>query len=150
MRRLAIIAAVLATAMPHAFASGSLDCTIKDKIVQLELHAGVTRGMGGPFFSFKAEMKSSLPNNPAVTFEIEHLAQRWLDEREAKLVIYRESESNMPHGYVEIRIETKRVSKKDEGRYAGTYVMEMYASAAEGKPERGPIQFRGRVTCSAE
>jgi len=154
MRRAIFSAAALIASTLTAAASGSLDCSIKDKSVQLFLHSGITRGMGGPFFDFKAELKISLPNVPkdlqSVTFEMEHLAQRWLDEREAKLVMYREREGDGPHGSVEVTIETKRVPKAEEDRYAGTYVMEIYETAAEGKPQPKPIKIRGRISCSAE
>jgi hypothetical protein len=152
MRVLLVGAALIASSLP-AVASGSLDCSIKDKSVQIELHSGITRGMGGPFFDFKAELKTSLPSVPkdlqAVTFEMEHLAQRWLDDREAKLVVYREREGDGPHGSVEMTIETKRIKKDDEGFYAGTYVLEINETAAEGKPQPKPVKLRGRITCSA-
>ena len=153
MRRPLICIAVLIAGGLPAAASGSLDCEIKDKSVQLTLHSGITRGMGGPFFGFKAELKTSLPGVPAdlkaMEFDGEHLAQRWLNEREAKLVIYRERQGDAPHGSVELTIETKRVSKNDEGRYAGTYVLQIDAAPADGK-EQKPITARGRISCSAE
>ena len=153
MRRTFLRIAVLIAGSLPAAASGSLDCEIKDKSLQLTLHSGITRGLGAPFFGFKAELKTSLPNVPAdlkaMEFDGEHLAQRWLNEREAKLVIYRERQGNAPHGSVEITIETKRVSKDDEGRYAGTYVLQIDAAPPDGK-EQKPIIARGRISCSAE
>ena len=144
------VAALLASGLPLA-ASGSLDCEIKDKSVQLTLHSGITRGMGGPFFGFKAALQTSLPKVPAdlkaVEFDSGHLAQRWLSEREAKLVIYRERQDKVSHGYVEIQIETKRRSKNDDGLYAGSYALTIYSASPDGAPEAKPITARGHISC---
>ena len=64
-------------------------------------------------------------------------------------MIYRERQGDAPHGSVEITIETKRVSRNDEGRYAGTYVLQIDATPADGKDQK-PITARGHISCSAE
>jgi hypothetical protein len=150
MRRFSFIAAALVALCAPGIANAGLSCTVKDKSVQLTLESGVTRGMGGPFFDFKAELKTNLPNVPKdfrqVKFADDHLPQRWLNDREAKLAIYRERDGE-PHGYVEIQIETKRVSKDDDGNYKGTYALTIHSVALAGKPEPKPITARGAISC---
>jgi hypothetical protein len=133
-----------------AHASEGLSCEASDKAVKLALEAGVSRGVGSGFFSFKGQLDILAPGAPKdfrkLEFEKEHLTQQWLDNRNLKLRVYRERAGD-PHGYVDIVIEAWP-RKDEEDEFRGGYVLTIFdipKAGAEGKT----TVLKGRVTCSA-
>ena len=133
-----------------AQASAGLSCEASDKTVKLELEAGISRGVGEGFFSFKGELEILAPGAPKdfrkVTFEKEHLTQQWLDGRNLKLRVYRERDGAL-HGYVDLVIEAWP-RKDEEDAYRGGYTLTIFdvpKADADGKT----TVLKGRVSCSA-
>lgn len=105
MRTISPAVLLLATlAANSAHASAGLSCEASDKAVKLALEAGLSRGVGDDFFSFKGELDILAPGAPKDFRKKEHLTQQWLDNRNLKLRVYRERAGD-PHGYVDIVIE---------------------------------------------
>ena len=75
------------------------------------------------------------------------LTQRWLDNRNLKLRIYRER-TGEPHGHVDIVIEAWPRKDSDDIEFRGGYVLTIFdipKAGADGKT----TTLKGRVTCSA-
>lgn len=134
-----------------AFASGGLSCKVEDKAVRLTIESGVTRGMGSPVFNFRGELEivdaavaDDLRKTP---FDAAHLAQYWLDGEELRMIVYRERESDKPHGYVEAVVKTKA---GEEGNYDGVYSITVFdmtgATGGDGKT----INIGGDISCFVE
>ena len=84
--------------------------------MQLALYSGITRGLGAPFFGCTAEVNDHpCPIVPAdlkaMEFDGEHLAQHWLNEREAELVTCRERLGDAPH-----RLPSRSRSQRNASR----------------------------------
>ncbi len=142
--------AILMVVSP-ASASGGLHCTADDKAVAFEVEGGVTHGMGGPLFSFRAEVDI---RNPTVagdlrktSFAKDNVAQYWLDGEELKLLLYRERDGDKAHGYVQLLIETK--AGGDDGSYDGRYALSVFDTEGEAA-EGTTLDMAGDVVCSAE
>lgn len=144
-----LAAIVLISMSGEAAASGSLWCDVEDKSVRLSVHGGVTRGMGGPLFSFdgQAEVRdTSAPADLRMTqFEKMHVSQYWLDGDELRLLLYQERAADKPHGYVQLTILGKA---GDEESYAGRYSLELFD--ADASPEGRRWTYEGDITCGAE
>jgi hypothetical protein len=134
-----------------ASASGGIDCGAKDRKLEFNLHAGVTRGMGSPIFAFQGKVdikdKSIAADLRKTSFSMDHVAQYWVDGKDLRLLLYREREGNKPHGYVELVIYTK--SAGDEIGYDGTYELTVYDGVGENA-EPKEAKFKGKVGCSVE
>ena len=150
MRILASLLVFLGTTTMAA-ATGGLSCEAKDEAVSLSLEGGLTRGMGSALFSFSGtlELRSDEVREDLrlTTFGREHVAQYWLDGEVLKLRLYRERESDAPHGYVEVIVETTR---GDDDTDRGDYIVAVYDMADAAADEVEPVQFSGAVTCSIE
>lgn len=135
-----------------AHASGGLSCEASDKAVKLALEAGVSRGVGSGFFSFKGELDILAPGAPKdfrkLAFGKEHLTQQWLDNRNLKLRVYRERDGE-PHGSVEIVIEAWPKKDAEDLEFRGGYTLTMF-DAPKGGGDGKTTVLKGRVTCSAE
>lgn len=131
-----------------ASASGGLNCRARDGSVDLELRSGVSRGLGGALFQFKAELrlkaKGIAPDLAKTAFAQENIAHSWVVGREARLLLYREREGSAPHGYVQITLLTR--AKPESMEAAGTYEVTVF-DAGEGGDGAGR-SFKGRANCS--
>jgi hypothetical protein len=151
MRTIVAAVSILSLAISSAHASAGMSCEASDKAVKLALEAGISRGMGDDFFSFKGELEILAPSTAKdfrkLVFEKEHLTQRWLDNRNLKLRIYREREGE-PHGSVDLVIEAW--PRKDSGdiEFRGGYVLTIFDIPKAGADGR-TTTLKGRVTCSA-
>lgn len=103
-RRSALAMGLLAISLvPHpAAASGNLTCTARDAAVDLEITSGVSRGLGGALFQFKAELnlkaRGIAPDLARIVFTQEHIAHSWVVGDETRLLLYRERTGSAPHG----------------------------------------------------
>jgi hypothetical protein len=150
MQNQMIAALLFLLAATSAHASEGLSCEASDKAVKLSIEAGISRGVGSGFFSFKGELEVLSPGVPKdfrkLTFSRDHLTQQWLDDRNLKLRIYREREGK-PHGYVDIVIEAWP-RKGDEVEFRGGYVLTIFDIPKPGTDGK-MTTLKGRVTCSA-
>jgi hypothetical protein len=149
-----IAGTVLLLASQMAFASGGLWCDIDDEVLKLTVESGVTHGMGGPVFNFRAraEVKSEeAPKHLKITeFTEEHLPQYWLDNYALNLSLYRETVGDLPHGYVSITIKTQP-NDEEEGSYAGDYELTVWDVGPEGSTEEPlKVSHAGKVMCGSE
>jgi hypothetical protein len=152
MRNTLLAAALITFAATSAHASGGLNCEASDKAVKLALEAGISRGVGSGFFSFKGQLDILAPGAPKdfrkLEFEKEHLTQQWLDDRNLKLRIYRERDGE-PHGYVDIVIEAWPRKDSEDLAFRGGYALTIFDVPKAGGDGKTTI-LKGRVTCSAE
>ncbi|MBL8578449.1 MAG: hypothetical protein JNK47_14585 [Mesorhizobium sp.] len=153
MRLVAV--AVLSICAGEALASGGLSCEAKDKAVSFDVSAGVSRGLGAAIFSFNGAVKvadKKVATDLANTaFELDHVAQYWLDGEELRLRLYREHEGDKPHGYVELEILTKALPGDDgEGIYEGSYSLGTYDTVDENTVEAITSSYEGKVSCFVE
>lgn len=150
MRALIAAISLLGSVLPAA-ASGGLDCSAKDKKVEFNLHAGVTRGMGSPIFAFESTVEiqdhSIAEDLRKISLTREDVAQYWLDGKDLRLLLYRERTGDKPHGYVELVIYTE--SAGDEIGYDGTYELMVYDGVGDNA-EAKEAKFKGKVGCSVE
>jgi hypothetical protein len=147
---LALTAAIGGGIAPAA-ASGGLFCNAEDGSLKFSVQAGLTRG-NGAFFNFRGELHARLAEAPAAFRDLKlvnrELIQHWLDEREAKLLIYRERTA-APYGSVTLRVETRHADTDEEGSYEGSYVLTISYVAKAGS-EAKVLEARGTATCSAD
>lgn len=148
-----VVAAIVITlATTSAHASGGLSCEASDKAVKLALEAGVSRGVGSGFFSFKGQLDILAPGAPKdfrnIEFEKEHLTQQWLDNRNLKLHVYRERDGE-PHGYVDLVIEAWPRKDSEDIEFRGGYTLTIFDVPKNGGDGKTTV-LKGRVTCSAE
>lgn len=144
-----IAVAIAAAVAGPALASGGIGCETDDKNLTLSIETGVTRGMGGPVFNFKAEAevksKDVADDLRKTQFEQKHLPQYWLDGDDMRMVLYREREGDKPHGYVEITVLTKSV---EEGTYEGKYELSVFDVPASG--DQKEFKATGTISCFVE
>jgi hypothetical protein len=134
-----------------AFATGGIWCSADDAAVKFQLDAGVTTGMGGPTFNFRCDLE--ILGRPAgdglrkAVFEDSNLTQYWLDDKELRLLVYREHEVANTYSSVELTILTKA---SDEGVYDGQYTLAVYDGATDVDKDGKPVELTGKVSCGAE
>lgn len=138
-----------------AFASGGVHCSADAGGVTIDAGGGVTRGMGGPLFSFEGEVTIAGDGIAAdlgkTSFAREHVAQYWLDGEDLRLLLYREREGDKPHGYVELTIQTKaRPGDDGEGYYDGRYDLTIFDATEDNGGEGVTVEREGEIVCSAE
>jgi hypothetical protein len=152
MRTVVALAVLTSAGVAPAFASGGFWCSADDKSAKLSVQAGLTRGSGA-MFNFRGELKILLTTVPAdfrtLKLDGRDLIQRWLDDRESKLLIYRER-ARAPFGSISLMIETKRADTDDEGSYAGTYALTVSFMKSAKDAEATVVEARGDAACSAE
>lgn len=137
-----------------AFASGGVHCSADADGVTIDVGGGVTRGMGGPLFSFEGTLEIADKNIAAdlakTEFAREHVAQYWLDGDDLRLLLYREREGDKAHGYVELTIQTKaRPGDDGEGYYDGRFSLTVFDGVGDNS-EGVTVTREGEVVCSAE
>jgi len=138
-----------------ASASGGVHCSADGEGLTIDAGGGVTRGMGGPLFSFEGTLdiadKSVAADLAKTEFVREHVAQYWLDGDDLRLLLYRERESDKAHGYVELTIVTKaRPGDDGEGLYDGTYDLTVFDATDDNGGEGVTVTREGEIVCSAE
>ena len=150
MRSFFCMAALLSSA-GAASATGGIWCNVDDAAVKFEVAAGVTTGMGGPTFNFRGDLEiKSRPVSDGfrkTVFEDSNLTQYWLDDKELRLLVYREHEQANSYGSVELTILTKA---SDEGVYDGRYTLAVYDVVADVAKDGKPVETTGKVSCGAE
>lgn len=148
----ASLAAALAVGTAPASASGGLSCSAGDKGVAIELEGGVTRGMGGPLFSFSGEVtikdEAVAADLRRTKFELAHVAQYWLDGKDLRLGLYRERDAEKPHGYVQVDVMTQNPGEPDEGMYEGTFTLTAWDTTGDGDPKE--FHAEGEIECFSE
>lgn len=155
MRSIFLFAPLLMLAAIHpANASGGLSCDIQDNAVRFNVRAGVTHGMGSPTFNFKGEL-TVLNNKIAedlrrATFDDGDRPQYWLDDKELRLVLYKERVADKAFGSVELTIRTAAADDDGGGSFAGTYKLSIADAAASTAGDGNTIDYAGAVTCFAE
>lgn len=134
-----------------ALASGGLSCEVKDEAVRFQAEGGVTRGMGGAVFSFRGDLeirdKAVAADLRKISFERSHLAQYWLDGDELRLLLYKEREGDVPHGYVEIVVRT---TSDEEGSYRGSYALTAFDMTGDTSGMGKTVTREGAVSCFVE
>jgi hypothetical protein len=147
-----ILAGLLVTSAGPAFASGGLSCETEGAPAKIEIRSGVTRGMGDPVFDFRASAEIS-DNSVAedlrkTDFEGAHLPQYWMDGQDLRLVLYREREGDMPHGYIQITIRAQ--ASGDEGTFAGSYELTAFDMTGATDGEGKTVDLEGSISCFVE
>lgn len=131
-----------------AYASGGLSCQADDESAVFSIDGGVTRGMGGPLYSLggKVEIRAEgIPEDLRVTnFNLEHVAQYWMNVENLNLLLYREREGDQPHGFVKLTIMSR--ADDDEGTFRGSYELSVY----DINREAGEIKLEGEAFCLIE
>jgi hypothetical protein len=148
----ALIAAALASfaLVTPAFASGGLWCNVDDANWKFDVESGMTRGMGSPFFNFRA---SAVIKDKRVLQEFRSLdlagklVHSWVNG-ETKLSFYTEIDKNDAIYSLEIVIDTKPVDEESDGEYAGTYQIVTYDPTAKDADSR--LELTGPITCGSE
>jgi hypothetical protein len=134
-----------------ARASGGLWCTIDDADLKMTIESGVTRGMGGPFFNFRASAevlaKNVAPDFAKLTLD-GNLVHSWIDRDETRLLLYTERHGDKPFGSMEITIET--MGDRDEGDIPGKYEVNYFEAERQKGEDDGFIRLTGDVTCGGE
>ena len=150
MRNALVAAFMLVLAAAPAHASAGLSCEANDKAVKLSVEAGISRGLGDDVFSFKGTLEILSANAPKdfrrIEFGKDNLTQRWLDNRNLKLRIYREREGE-PHGYVDIVIEAWPRKDSDDIEFRGGYLLTIFDIPKAGA-DGVTTTLKGRLTCS--
>jgi hypothetical protein len=146
---IAAIVALAVLAPGPALASGGLWCDADDASIKLDIESGMTRGMGSPFFSFKAgsEIKDKrvLPEFQTLDLSAK-LVHSWV-YGETKLYFYHEVEKENAIYSLDIIIESKPLPDSD-GEEEGTYKVIAYGPAPEG--EDGRIELTGKISCGSD
>jgi hypothetical protein len=145
-RSIALLALLVPAAPAHA--SGGLWCNVDDANVKLDVESGVTRGMGSPFFNFRAsaELKDKRVMPEFRTLDLgTKLVHSWVNGG-TKLSFYTEIEKDNAVYSAEIVIDT--VQGEEEGDDAGTYTIVTYGEAKDG--EDGRVELTGPVICGGE
>lgn len=145
---LAAVAILLAAWAPAA-ASGGLGCEAKDAHVDFAVDTAVTRGMGGPFFNFKAALAITVDGVPDDLRRLaldEALTHSWLDGKELKLQFYVERQEG-DFASVDFVVEAAMV---EEGLYRGGYVLTVFAPESPAASDTGQVSATGAVVCYVE
>ena len=147
MKRIAVSAAAIVWC-GTAHATGGFSCSVADKVMSLDIQAGVTRGMGSPVFSLQGAMhladETLADDLRDMRFEREHLAQYWLDGEELRFVLYRERGEEKPHGEVQLTVAARAGA---DGTYTGTY--ELKGSDMTGGRQQD-FGATGSIECTVE
>lgn len=137
-----------------ANASGGLECKIEDNAVRFDVSAGVTHGMGSPTFNFKGELavrdRRIAEDLRSVSFDGDNRPQYWLDDKELRLVLYKERTADKAFGSIELTIRTEISDRDTTGNFTGTYKLSISDPATSTSGDGGTTDFTGAVTCFAE
>lgn len=135
-----------------ARATATLACEIADKGVTFDAHAVVSHGVGEVITQLKAEGGVALKGVPEhlrrLDFDSAHLTQSWLYRRDLRLRFYHEPGERMPLGSLELVIQARRASDREEDAFRGTYELTVRSGPDNDSPEGKPLKARGKVTCT--
>lgn len=154
--RLLIASSALLLSTLFASASGGISCSGEGGPLTLELEGGVTRGMGGPLFSFSGTVtiddKSVADDLRKTSFELKNVPQYWLDGKVLNLLLYKERGEDKPHGYVEVEMRTESAGPgtDDEGTYAGTFTVKTFDVVSDDTAEPREFTASAPVSCFGE
>lgn len=142
---------LVAAALP-AVASGGLSCTAEDKSIRFNVEAGITSGMGGPTFNLRGQLdildKVVAEDLRSITFGDADRPQYWLDDKELRLLLYKERAGDKPFGSVEL--ELRAGIADEEGTFRGTYALSVYDLAGSGNSEGKTTTLKGDISCFVE
>ena len=140
---LLITAAITIAQASSSFASGGMSCRGESETVRFEVASGITRGMGAPLFQLTGTLQGELEAIDAdisnLTYEMDDVAQWWLDGDQLNLLLYVEREGE-PLGSTELTIKTQSV---DEGSYQGRFDLLSYDDGVLA-------EATGKVRCMVE
>ena len=91
-----------------ALATGTLWCEADDQVLTFRARSGLSRGINGGFLNFTADLQVKLdvpPDFRQLQLDQSSLSQRWLDNKQLKLRLYRERAAG-PAGYLVLVVET--------------------------------------------
>ena len=144
-------AAMTVAAANPVHASGGIWCSIDDANMKMTVESGVTRGMGGPFFNFKASaellVKDVAPDFAKLTLD-GNLVHSWIDRDETRLSFYTERQGDAPFGSVEITIET--AGDREEADLPGKYEVSYFEAERQTGDNDGFIRLTGGVSCGGD
>jgi hypothetical protein len=154
MTRTALFAALFTAAVLAGVqadvASGAVWCNAHDETLTFALRAGLTNGPSGGFLNFTADLRVKLANVPndfrTLHFSEAAVNQRWLDNKEFKLRLYR-ARNKGPSGDLVLVILT---SAAEEGQYRGRYLLTVNAARSADGNRSQTWEKSGGVACAAE
>jgi hypothetical protein len=144
-----VAAAVFVAASAPVAASGGLGCEAKDAYIDFEVDTAVTRGMGGPFFNFRATLAIAVDGVPEDLRKLtldDALTHSWLDGEELKLQFYVERQDG-DYASVDFVVETTMV---EEGEYRGGYILTVVTPETPYAPDPVERSATGEVVCYVE
>jgi hypothetical protein len=151
MFRISLVFACLALSAASAHATGGFSCLIDDANLKFTADSTVSHGLGEGFVNFTAEAELKAVGAPQTLRKIdlsEALVHSWLYGPDLKLRLYRETDGNVPHGFVEIIMETAAQGEAGEPEFEGSYKLILY-QIPEGEGGDGmQSEYRGQATCS--
>jgi hypothetical protein len=147
-----VATALLALGTP-AMALGGLWCTIDDANLKMTVESGVTHGMGGPFFNFKASAElvdgGVAPDFRKLVLD-DKLVHSWLEGGDTRLLFYTERDGDKPHGYLSITIKTLADPEDEEVDAIGTYELTYFEAERQKGEDTGYKSFKGEASCGGE
>lgn len=148
--RYLLASSVLLMLSGNAFAMGGIWCETEATPVKIDVHSGITRGMGGGLFNFEGRIAiadTAVPEDLRnLEFRQEHVPQYWLNRDSLNLLLYRERDADKAHGYVSVSIETKAY---DEGSYRGSYTVTVFDTTEENVDPKF-IEISNAISCFAD
>lgn len=148
MRIAIIAAAILAASVAPGFASGGIDCEVRDTAVTLDIGIGMTRS-GGGFFNVDAQLaiaNADLPADMRTVVLDEALVHDWIDADELKLHFHYERATG-DFMSLDLVIEAEAV---EEGLFSGDYVVSVFGVAPPVGDTTDTWSISGPVVCAVE
>jgi hypothetical protein len=131
-------------------ATGGFWCKAEDASLTFTAQAGLSHGIDGGFLNFTADLQIKLSDVPtdfkSLHFDEAGVSQRWLDDKEFRLQLYRERQTGTSD-YVVFVVSTKAIS---EGQYHGRYALTVYSMQSDSASKGRSRETRGEVVCSIE
>jgi hypothetical protein len=107
--------------------------------------------MGSPIFNFAGKLevldKSAAEDLKKTEFDSAHVAQYWLDDKDLRLLLYRERAGDKPHGYAELTVLTK---VGEEGTYTGRYTLTIFDTTGDTSADGKTVTADGEISCFVE
>ncbi|MBD9371179.1 hypothetical protein IB238_00820 [Rhizobium sp. ARZ01] len=134
------------TSASSAYATGGFACEIDDANLRLEVESGFGHGMGAPLLNFAGQLTLSPTIAPKelekVSLNGDNLPHHWLHYDELRLLIYVETQGDLPFSSAEIVIMTKT---GEEGMtYEGQYTLWLFSASRPTET----IERHGKAKCS--
>jgi hypothetical protein len=149
----AVVAAFVSSIAAPAQASGALWCNVDDANLKMAVESGVTHGMGGPFFNFKASaellFKDVEPNFQNLTLD-DKLVHSWLEGGDTRLLFYTERQGDKPFGSLTVTIKTMSNPGEEDLEAKGSYELSYFEAERQQGDADGFARITGEVTCGGE